>query len=1299
MPYWGELMQFNYFSNDSAFFENAFFDNTGTLDSINVTSASATQIVLTNSFNGYVTTINGTGMAVSATGSPTAGTISSISVSSGGTVIGSMTGLSWGLVAMDNAFDAAEVGNLGPLAALLNQSPITVDASGATGNINFADFFEDFVPLITTSITYIDGPFDNRVVGGSGNDSISVGNHSGYRYFEYDATDGNDTINMSNAGSQTFVWLDYDLDRVASASTGSLVATVNGITNTGTVSVAGFTDTLIGVRTILQADGLGIEGTTGNDIFNITLDSNNQWFNLRGNEGNDTFNINLNGNSSRLSFDWGDDGPPITGLQANLGTGIVANDGLGGTDTINVTGDGRLEIRATHLNDSIMGSARGDSFILGQGTDTVDGGDGNDRVRYDRNGVGAVNVDLLAGTATGMWDGVAFNHSLTSIEYVRGSRTGDDTIRGSNGDDTLNGRGGNDSLVGREGNDRLYGESGNDTLIGGDGRDTLYGGDGDDLIDASQGAAGTQGHGDYIRAGLGNDTILGHAAHFATGEGADISYSDISGVNGLTIVSGANGTGTVVSGDGRVNDTFTYVHYFQGSQDDDNITGASESFWEGFEGNAGDDTIDGGTGGNNRMDYSNEHWDGGSAGIVANMGTGGRGTTFTVTDTYGDTDTLTNINQIQGSVYNDHIDASGRTDDVHMSGHDGNDTLEGGSGHNWIEGGAGTDRAVIHDDAAGITVTQYHEGGAIVVTSGEGSDTISDDVEEIEFDDGVLTYAQLVAMIVGDQLINGDGGDNTLTGDTGNDTINGLGGDDQLNGGAGNDSLDGGAGNDTLNDGRGLDTINGGSGTDLLMRNYSDDFPDYSFTLVADLGLGRLYDQASPTFFDTLISIENLRLSGNFHMELIGDDGANYLRSDVGNDTLRGNGGDDTLLGGDGNDSMRGGEDDDLLYGMAGNDTLIGEAGNDRLSASSGDDSLRGDDGNDTLLGSSGNDTLRGGSGNNQLLAGSGNDRAYGGSDADTIDGASGNDVLVGGGGNDSVESGSGNDTAYGNSGDDTLLGEDGHDELGGGSGDDSMRGGDGDDTLEGGTGNDTLRGDGGENLLLGEDGNDRIYGGSDAEVINGGQGVDFLVGGSGDDEVLGGTEGDTLYGNNGDDTLNGEDGNDWSSGGNGNDLLLGRDGNDTMRGSNGNDRFYGGADNDLIAGNLGDDTLYGGSGDDRLFGGGDDDRLIGGSGSDTMGGGAGADTFVFNSEADSRHGSNRDEITDFASGTDMIDLSGIMSGLTFIGGGAYSGTAGEVRYNAAVGRLYIDTDGDGASEFSVDLGAGTALAAGDLIL
>lgn len=91
-----------------------------------------------------------------------------------------------------------------------------------------------------------------------------------------------------------------------------------------------------------------------------------------------------------------------------------------------------------------------------------------------------------------------------------------------------------------------------------------------------------------------------------------------------------------------------------------------------------------------------------------------------------------------------------------------------------------------------------------------------------------------------------------------------------------------------------------------------------------------------------------------------------------------------------------------------------------------------GDDGNETLI--------RGGSGVDSLDGGAGNDTLEGQESADLVAGGPGADSMTGGGGGDSIDGGSGVDVFNGNDGDDTFLAQD--DEA--------------DASLSGGAGNDT---------------------------------------------------------------------------------------------------------------------------------------------------------------------------------------------------------------------------------------------------
>ena len=146
-----------------------------------------------------------------------------------------------------------------------------------------------------------------------------------------------------------------------------------------------------------------------------------------------------------------------------------------------------------------------------------------------------------------------------------------------------------------------------------------------------------------------------------------------------------------------------------------------------------------------------------------------------------------------------------------------------------------------------------------------------------------------------------------------------------------------------------------------------------------------------------------------------------------------------------------------------------------------------------------------------------------------------------------------------------------------------------------------------------------------------------------------------------------------------------------------------------------GDDVISGNTVNNVLRGGGGNDRLTGGGGSDTEEGGAGADIFVFTSLGDSLNFVMRsdgkklvpDKLADFVSGTDKIDLSAIDANagtagddaFTFLGTAAFTGHAGELRYEVVQGQVHIygDVDGDARIDFHI-VASGTQLLATDFI-
>ena len=159
-----------------------------------------------------------------------------------------------------------------------------------------------------------------------------------------------------------------------------------------------------------------------------------------------------------------------------------------------------------------------------------------------------------------------------------------------------------------------------------------------------------------------------------------------------------------------------------------------------------------------------------------------------------------------------------------------------------------------------------------------------------------------------------------------------------------------------------------------------------------------------------------------------------------------------------------------------------------------------------------------------------------------------------------------------------------------------------------------------------------------------------------------------------------------------------------------------GSPDNETLYGDYHANTLTGLGGADVLYGGSGADRLEGGLGNDWLEGGSGADIFVFSSLADSRlsalrsDGAKRlpDVIADFTSGVDKIDLSALDAvsfaagdqAFSFIGSAAFSGQAGELRYELHGDNAFIfaDRNGDRQPDFQI-IAATPVLHAADFIL
>lgn len=283
--------------------------------------------------------------------------------------------------------------------------------------------------------------------------------------------------------------------------------------------------------------------------------------------------------------------------------------------------------------------------------------------------------------------------------------------------------------------------------------------------------------------------------------------------------------------------------------------------------------------------------------------------------------------------------------------------------------------------------------------------------------------------------------------------------------------------------------------------------------------------------------------------------------------------------------------------------------------------------------------------------------------------------------------------------------------------------------TVAGGRGSDTYILDSATEIVENaSSGSDRVH--SSVRIVLAAYVETLVQTGAADIRGYGNAISNTIHGNAGDNLLAGFDGNDRISGGYGDDDIRGGSGTDSYDASGaansvtidlaarsasgfdiGTDRLNsvenatGGAGGDTIAGSTGANTLAGGAGNDTLSGGEGADRIIGGTGRDTATGGAGADMFRFETAEVAG-----DRITDFAPGTDLIDVSaidavagGADNAFTFIGSAAFTATAGTLRVaqDAALGITLLqgNTDSDTTPEFEVTLAGLLALSAASLVL
>jgi Ca2+-binding RTX toxin-like protein/methionine-rich copper-binding protein CopC len=498
-----------------------------------------------------------------------------------------------------------------------------------------------------------------------------------------------------------------------------------------------------------------------------------------------------------------------------------------------LTFSGVRGVTGTRFNDTLVGGLAAndpfESFRGDGGDDFIDGGSGFDRASY-RWSADGIQVQMAAGVVVSVSSGTDI---LRGIESVQGSMFADVY-------DARNFWGGGASTASNIGSlnsdlNEFQPEGGDDVIFG----------NGKTRLDY-----------DNVMVAVRVDLREGVADARLDADKASSAY--------LTM--------------GR--DTFSGVYDVRGSQYDDELIGGNPANGSGaydgderFRGNAGNDTIDGGTG------FDIAYYD--NSPSAAHITLGGLGDGF-ANDGWGFVDTLREIQEAVGSHFADQL--NGSDDNVFES-------LEGRGGDDTLNGGLGTDRAsfvsspngAVVDLAAGTAQDGWGGTDTLIgiewVRGSEHADSIAGSDaggeafeprggnDTVDGRGGVdqVRYNHAGSGVVVDLLAgtaqDGTGGTDTLINIENvyatnyNDSIVGSDGANVLEGLSGNDTLEGRGGNDTIDGGEGADTA-----------RFTGNRNDYALTYAAPAGAtpGRLTvtdTVAGRDGTDELTSVEFLRFA------------------------------------------------------------------------------------------------------------------------------------------------------------------------------------------------------------------------------------------------------------------------------------------------------------------------------------------------------------------------------------------------------------------------------------------------------
>lgn len=726
-----------------------------------------------------------------------------------------------------------------------------------------------------------------------------------------------------------------------------------------------------------------------------------------GNVGNDSqYNVHDAGFKGVATVNAGPGGHTFTSARD---TDIALSD-----TAVSFGNGGAFQFAAAPIrNANFTGGAGANTYSLQNwnGTATIDGGGGHDRIAYrvsdgSSNAITAIGATTIARCFTTRCvpntdvGGVIYSN-IDEMELIgtpgvdnlsAGSAPFPVTIRGLGGNDIISGSAFDDSLFGEEGDDTINGVEGIDTIEGGEGNDTLIGFfelGGEDNLFGGPGIDRVSETRDNASWNLFNHVLSIDGEYTANLSGNDIEDAFLQGGPGVNqfVLTNWSGTATLEGFDGQ--DSIVDAHDMSFGLSDTLLTrsGLGSVTLIGIEG--------------------------------ANLGTVSSTASQTFTD-----------NGWHGSA----LFAPGGGFDTLVSQRNANFTL---TASNYLPSDGGTFQLIngafeLAQLTGGAGANEFNVGGWIVdaiYDGGGGNDTLS--YNTAAFNNSAATIAisndSLDRSVLGiprgkinftsietRNIIGSSAGD-TIDASlaTIGFSIDGAGGADMVTGGSGPDSLTGGAGNDTLIGNLGNDTLTGGADNDRYVYNaaWNGD------TIVETAGQGTdTLDFAAVNGTSTIsILTTGLNIAGSGSSVVYTGSSIEAIIGGLGNDSFNVSNG-ASLSGGAGTIDGGGGVNT-LGYipfttpvtvnlntgaatgfgGVANIQNVIGGTQGDSITGNGGANQLEGRDGNDTLVGLGGNDLLIDGTGSDSLDGGDGDDTfriGHTSGATETIGDSSGSDTL-----------------------------------------------------------------------------------------------------------------------------------------------------------------------------------------------------------------------------------------------------------------------------------------------------------------